>query len=281
MDWFVAAIVSAVVLSGQLLAFQQLQKFYPIRVYMTYIWLGAALMLAIVFLRPEDVPAILTNLIPLIVAGLSSWGGIYALNQAMKTQTNLGYIEAVMAIRIVITYIISLLAFQAPFDLLRLVGIIAITLGVLAVAGTIRIRMDEFKLDWLPWALTAGVMFALMTIFVRFATDGGVSAEVATVVVLVVAGIAFLAACRVEGLSLRLNRRHLLLVGVTIAFATVGNAAEFISFEHTPNLAYSIAIDNTRMIILYIIGLLLFSEKLQRRKAFGVILTFAGVLLLS
>lgn len=281
MDWFVAAIVSAVVLSGQLLAFQQLQRFYPIRVYMTYIWLGAALLLAIVFLRAEDFPAILANLLPLILAGLSSWGGIYTLNRAMKTQTNIGYIEAVMAIRIIITFIFSLLAFQAPFDLLKLVGIVAITGGVLAVAGTTRLRLDEFKLDWLRWALTAGVLFALMTIFVRFATDGGVSAEVATVVVLIVAGLAFLTACRVEGLSLRLQRSHLLLVGATIACATVGNAAEFISFEHTPNLAYSIAIDNTRMIILYVIGLLLFSEKLQRSKAFGVILTFVGVLMLS
>lgn len=108
MDWFVAAIVSALALSGQALFFQRLQRLYPVRVYLTWVWLGAALLLALVFLRPADIPSIQANIVPLLVAGLCSWGGIYTYNRAIKLQTNLGYIEAVVALRIAITYVFSI-----------------------------------------------------------------------------------------------------------------------------------------------------------------------------
>lgn len=281
MDWFVAAIVSAIALSGQALFFQRLQRLYPVRAYLTWVWLGAALLLALVFLRPADLPLIGGNIVPLLLAGLCSLGGMYAFNRAIQLQTNLGYIEAVKAVRIIITYGFSLWAFNAPFDGVRLIGIIAIMLGVLAVSGVQKLDLNEFRIDWLRWALAAGLLFSLLTIFVRYATDGGVSAEVATVVVLGIAGALFLASCRMDGVSLRLQRSHVWIVLAAIAFATVGNAAEFIAFGKAPNLAYAIAIDNSRMIILYIAGLILFAERLQRNKALGIVVTFVGVVLMS
>jgi drug/metabolite transporter (DMT)-like permease len=281
MDWFLAAIVSAIALSGQVLAFQRLQRYFPIKVYMTYVWLGAALLLAIVYLRPADFAAIRANIIMLVLAGVSSWGGIYALNQSIKHQTNIGYIEAVGALRIIITYLFSIVAFNAPFEWIKLVGVILIMSGVFAVAGTLRVDLKQFKFDWVSWAVVAGLLFALLTIFVRYATDGGVTAEVATVVVLFIAGLLFLGSCVADQTPLRLGRGHIGLLAVAILFATVGNAAEFIAFEKAPNLAYAIAIDNTRLIILYIVGLVMFSEQLQRHKALGVLVTFVGVVLLS
>jgi uncharacterized membrane protein len=61
----------------------------------------------------------------------------------------------------------------------------------------------------------------------------------------------------------------------------IGNGALFVAYAKTPNLAYAIAIDNSRIIILYVIGLLMSNERWQFSKAVGVILTFVGILLLS
>ena len=281
MTWFVAAIVSAFALSGQALMFQQLQKNYSIPVYMSYVWMGAALLLSLVFFRPDDIEPVMDNMLLLVLAGLSSLAGQFCFNQAIKSQNNIGYIEAVSSIRIPFAYLFSIVAFEATFDMLRLGGVIAISVGVLIVGGVQRLRLDEFKVDWLGWSLGAGFSFGMLTILVRYATDGGVTAEVATVIVLVVAGLAFIGLSVAEKESFVIKREHLVVLIAAILFATVGNSAEFISFELAPNLAYSIAIDNTRIIILYIAGLILFSEQLNRRKGLGVLITFAGVVMLA
>jgi uncharacterized membrane protein len=245
-------------------------------------------------LRPADFAPILDNSFMLILAGLTSFFGIYSYNQAIKTQNNLGYIEAIIAIRTAITYVFSMLVLNAAFDFRKVLGVIVITIGVLAVAEAFPIKRQaskktdvanneraKFKLGWLAWTLIAALMFTLMPIFLRYATDGGAKAEVAIVVVLVVAGSLFLIWSNLVKNSLEIARPHIIIVLGAIAFAVVGNAADFISFQNTPNLAYAIAISNTRMIILYILGMILFSEKLQSFKAIGIVLTFIGVILLS
>jgi drug/metabolite transporter (DMT)-like permease len=281
MSWFTAAVFSAIALSGQGLAFQRLQGKHPINVFMTYIWLGAGFVLAIFFLPGTDLAVLVRNMHWLVFSGLCSWVGIYAYNRAIQLQTNIGYIEAVAALRIVLTYVYSIAAFGAVFEGIKLTGVVLVMIGVFAVAGTLRIRRSDLSLDWLVWGLLAGLCFGLLTIAVRYATDDGVDAKVATLAVLFVAGTMFLCATVVSHTSLRLERRHYPMVVITIAFASVGNATEFIAFERTPNLAYAIAIDNTRMIILFLVGMFLFSEELNRVRALGIIFTFSGVILLS
>ncbi|MAS38290.1 MAG: hypothetical protein CL610_30110 [Anaerolineaceae bacterium] len=281
MDWFWAAVVSAITLSGQGLAFQQLQRHYRIQVYMTYIWWGSALVLALVFLRPADLPVISANALPLVLAGVSSFTGVYCFNRAIRVQTNLGYIEAVIALRVAVTYLFSVIVLAAPVEPIRLLGVIGVTLGVFAIAGALNLRLAEFRLDWLTWALAASLLFAAMTIFVRMATDGGIGGEVATVVVLVVSGSLFFVSSLLSRSSFRVEKKHVGLMIGAIAFAAVGNAANFISYQLAPNLAYAIAIDNGRIIILYVAGLLMYAERLHRVKVFGIALTFVGVLLLS
>lgn len=279
--WFIAAIVSAFALSGQSLAFQRLQQHFPIKLYLAYVWLGAALVLGVIYLRLADLTAVSHNLIWLTLSALCSLGGIFAYNRAIQTQNNLGYVEAVMALRIALAYVASLFLFDATVDLRRLLGIVFVTLGVYLVAERIRFTRDAFQFEWVSWALAAGLFFALLTVFVRLATDGGVSAQVTLVFVLLVAGLIFLAGCITDKTPLRPPVSRLWLIAVAIIFAIIGNAAEFISFETTPNLAYAIAIDNTRMIILYLISLFMFTESLQKVKAAGIALAFVGVLLLG
>lgn len=281
MDWFWAAIVSAVGLSGQALMFQRLQKYYPINVFMTYAWLGAAIVLSILFLRPEDFPAIQRNWLPLLLAGLTSLTGNYAYNRAIRLQPNIGYIESIMAWRLILTYVFSIIVLQAAFESLRLVGVVLVVFGVLAVSEAYKMSSDDIQWDWLNWAFLGGLSFGLLTIFVRYANDDGVTGEVSLVIVLIVAGLSFLLAAVRENESLVIHTQHTLLYLALIAFAVIGNGALFVAYEKTPNLAYAIAIDNSRIIILYMIGLLMSNERWQLPKAIGVILTFVGILLLS
>lgn len=281
MDWFAAAVLSAIGLSGQALVFQRLQKHYPINVFMTYAWFGAAVILAALFLRPEHMEGIAGNILPLALSGLASMAGNYAYNRAIRLQANIGYVEAIMSWRLVLTYFYSLLLLNAAFDHLRLAGVVMIIAGVLAVSGAWRMRTRDLSVAWLSWALLGGFSFALNSIFARFATDDGVPAEVSLVIVLLVAGCGFLGGAVYERATLKVKLKHSHLIGAVVLCATLGNAALFVAYAESPNLAYAIAIDNSRIIILFLIGLALFSESWSRAKALGIAMTFAGILLLA
>ena len=281
MDWFTAAIISAVGLSGQALVFQRLQKHYPINTFMTYAWLGATLALALLFLRPQDFAAIGRNILPLALSGISSMVGNYAYNRAIRLQGNIGYIEAVMSWRLIVTYVYSFFVLNAAFEPLRLGGMVLIISGVLAVSGAWRMKASEIRLAWLSWALLGGLSFALVSIFVRFANDDGVSGEVSLIIVLLVAGIGFLGAAIGEKSSLRIRLRHGHFIIAVIGCAVLGNAALFVAYAKSPNLAYAIAIDTSRSIILYLVGLAMFSRTWNPAKAVGIALSFVGILLLA
>ena len=281
MDWFTAALASALGLSAQALVFQRLQKHYPINAFMTWAWLGATVVLVILFLRPAHFDAIARNIAPLVLSGLASMAGNYAYNRAIRLQGNIGYVEAVMSWRLILTYIYSLLLLGAAFEPLRLAGVVLIVSGVVAVSGAWRISAKDIRIAWLSWSLLGGLSFALNSIFVRFANDDGVSGEVSLIVVLLVAGIGFLFAAIGEKSSLRIKFQHGHLIAAVIVCAVVGNAALFIAYAKSPNLAYAIAIDNSRIIILYLVGLVMFSQTWSVAKALGIALTFAGILLLA
>ena len=281
MDWFLAAVLSAIGLSAQALLFQRLQKHYAINAFMAYAWLGAAALLAVVYLRTEAFEAIALNAVPLALSGLTSMAGNYAYNRAIRLQGNIGYVEAIMSWRLIITYFYSLLLLQAHFEALRLAGMILIIAGVLAVSGAWRMKTRDLKIAWLSWALLGGFCFALNSIFARFATDDGVSAEVALLIVLLIAGLSFFAAAIYEGASLRVKLAHSHLIIAVVVCAALANAALFVAYAHAPNLAYAIAIDNARIIILFLAGLALFSQSWSRARAIGIALTFAGILLLA
>ena len=281
MSWFLAAVMSAVGLSAQALAFRRLQKFYPINSFMSYIWLGAALVLSLLFLRAEHLEAIGRNILPLVISGITSMTGNYAYNRAIHRQGNIGYIEAVMSWRLVLTYVFSLIVLNAAFDVLRLGGVALIAAGVLAVSGAWRMNLKDLSLDWVGWSLAGGLSFGLSSIFARFANEDGVPGEVSLIIVLLVAGVVFLAAALREKSPLKIDLSHGWLMLATIAIAALGNGALFVAYARAPNLAYAVAIDNSRIIILYLVGLAMFSETWMRTKAAGIALTFVGILLLS
>ncbi len=281
MDWFAAALLSAVGLSAQALVYQRLQKHYPINTYMAWAWLGATVVLAALYLRPEHIGGIARNIVPLLLSGASSMAGNYAYNRAIRLQDNIGYVEAIMSWRLIITYVYSLLLLGSVFEPLRLAGMILIIAGVLAVSGAWRMKASDVKIAWLGWALLGGFFFALLSIFARFANDDGLSGEVSIIVVLLVAGLGFLTAAIGEKSSLKIRISHIHLIIAVIVCAVVGNAAQFVSYAKSPNLAYAIAVDNSRIIILFLVGIMLVSQSWSRAKAIGIALTFGGILLLA
>ncbi len=281
MDWFAAALLSAVGLSAQALVYQRLQKHYAINTYMTYAWLGATVILTALYLRPVHLDAVARNIVPLVLSGLSSMAGNYAYNRAIRLQGNIGYVEAIMAWRLVLTYVYSLIMLGAAFEPLRLAGMILVIAGVLAVSGAWRMKSSDVKVAWLSWALLGGFFFALLSIFARFANDDGVSGEISIIVVLLVAGIGFLGGAIAEKSSLKIRFAHIHLIIAVIVCAVIGNAAQFVSYEKAPNLAYAIAVDNSRIIILFLVGIMLVSQSWSRAKAIGIALTFGGILLLA
>ncbi|MGB1286482.1 MAG: hypothetical protein ACPG7F_08120 [Aggregatilineales bacterium] len=292
MTWFLAALLASVFFSGQALIFQQLQKHYPISVFMTLVRLGSGTLLAFFFLRPDDIP-LLTQFAPhLILSAFCSWAGTYAYNRAIRAQDNIGYVHAVLGAQTALSYGYSLLFLNASFEWLRLGGVITLTAGALLVSGVLQQSQhvpDEKNAQssvsgvpvWFLWALLAAILFTIMTIFVRYTTDNGVASQDALAIILLITGVLFLGGCFQTGQSLSIAAAHRPLLIGAILLAAIGNLLEFFSYENTPNLAYTIAISNTRMILLYIIGLWMFSQKVQLLRAAGIALAFIGVMALS
>ena len=170
---------------------------------------------------------------------------------------------------------------HAAFEPLPLAGMVLIIAGVLGVSGAWHMRASDIGIAWLSWALFGGLSFAMLSIFARFANDDGVSGEVSLIIILFVAGLGFLGAAIGEKSSLKIRLAHSHLIIAVIICAVLGNAAQLIANAKAPNLAYAIAIDNSRIIILFLVGLVLFSQTWNRTKAIGIALTFGGILLLA
>ena len=83
-----------------------------------------------------------------------------------------------------------------------------------------------------------------------------------------------------NGRNLKPTSDRLTLVA-TIALSAIGNAAFFSSLAAAPNLAYPAAIDNLRIILLYLAALIVGTDRLEPTRGFGILLTFACAVLLA
>ena len=120
MNWYISAICSAILFTGQFLSMQKLQETISIRVYMTYIWTGAGTVLFIIYLKNEYIPLLIKNLPILILGGLASWAGTYTYNLAIRYQANLGYVESLSSVRLAILFCVSILYLDSEFRIDKL-----------------------------------------------------------------------------------------------------------------------------------------------------------------
>lgn len=279
MNWYLSAIIAAIAFTGQFLGMKKLQSTYPILVYMTYIWLGSATILGILFVRPAK-GLTLIHLFFLFLASIASWTGMYAYNLAMKQQSNIGYVEALSSIRVVVLYGISVLFFGALFEPVRILAVTGAVIGVILTTGFRSQTSQTSSKVWAFWAILSGLMFALLTTCVRIVTTNGLDSQTATAVILFISGWLYFMTSKASRTSLK-PRGKLSILLFTIAISSIGNVMLFSSYSSAPNLAYPTAINNGRMILLYIVSLLDQSDKLESRRLIGIILTFICIALLG
>lgn len=258
---------------------QKLQASYPITTYMAYIWLGGAITLGILFARPTPYLT-LTNIGILAVGGVASWAGMYSYNLAIRYQSNLGYIEALTSTRVVITYFVSLLFFNAILDVPKLIAIIGLVIGVVMVTGSQNRDKPKDRNFWVLWAALSGVAFAVVITCTKVVLARGLDTYTTTAAILLGAGLIYISSAVLNHTSLKLSGGTL-TISLAIVFAVAGNVFAFTSFGKAPNLAYPVAISNSRIILLYLIAVATRSDKLESWRAIGVILAFVCVALFS
>ncbi|MCS7260091.1 MAG: hypothetical protein NZ765_04825 [Anaerolineae bacterium] len=280
MTWYLSALVAALFYAAQMLGLRRLQRSYPIPVYMAYIWLGAGALIGLVSIHTgEEIGGV--NWLCVLGAALSSWAGMYALNRAIRLQPNLGYIDAVGMLRLALVYGLSLAFFDAVFEPLKLVALLGIALGVLLIVGVQQVESRaESNRWWVIWQLLAVLCFTTLLTCMRIATTDGTDARVVTSLVMLIAGFFYVASALYGRQSLHPARDRSLLFFTIIASA-VANIAFFTSLASTPNLAYTDAVVNLRLVILYGVALATKVDRLDPTKALGVALTFIGAAFLG
>ncbi|MGQ9502683.1 MAG: hypothetical protein ACUVSF_03200 [Anaerolineae bacterium] len=280
MIWYLSAIVAAIFYAAQMLGLRRLQRSYPIPVYMAYVWLGAGALIRLFFIHSgEDLRGASWALV--LGAAMGSWAGMYAVNQAIRLQPNLGYVDAVGTLRLGLIYMLSIALFGAIFEPLKLLALLGVAAGVILIVG-VKQGESHGKSDrrWVMWQMFAVLCFTLLFGCVRIATASGADARVMTSLVMLAAGMLYVASALRNRESLYpANERPVILL--TIAASAIGNLAFFTSLASAPNLAYTDAIVNLRLVILYVIALVMGADQLDITKALGVALTFGCAALLS
>ncbi len=279
MTWSLYALTAAIAYTAQMLGMQRLQKSYPISVFMAYLWIGAGTLIGIVFIRPtEHLP--LEDGLLLCIAAFASWMGMHAVNAAIKIQPNIGYVSAVGSVRLIFAYVVSLWLFGALFEPVKLIYVAGTAMGAILVVGLRRQDRASKQTPWVLWTLLSSVSFTLLFVCAKALAMTGFDVRAATSILMLLAGLMYVGSSVHNGQSLKPTRDHLTLVA-TIALSTIGNAAFFSSLAAAPNLAYPAAIDNLRIILLYLAALIVGTDRLEPIKGFGILLTFACAVLLA
>lgn len=279
MDWYIAAIAAAVFYAAQMLGLRRLQRSYPIPVYMAYVWLGAGAIIGLLFIRTTETLNPLTLLL-VVGAALGSWAGMYAVNRAIGLQPNVGYVDAVGTLRLGLIYGVSIVVFGAVFEPLKLLALAGGVVGVALIVGLKRDPTVSADRRWVIWLLFSILCFTLLFVCIRLATQRGLDARAATSLVMLIAGALYVATAVRGGHSLRLSTDRPMIL-LTIVFATIGNIAFFTSLVSAPNLAYTDAVVNLRLIILYAAALIMGADRVQPARALGVAVTFGCAVLLG
>jgi uncharacterized membrane protein len=279
MTWYLYALTATIAYTAQMLGMQRLQKSYPISVFMAYVWLGAGTLIGIAFIRPTE-HLTLENGLLLCVAAFASWLGMHATNSAIRIQPNIGYVSAVASVRLIFAYAVSLLVFGALFDPVKLIYVAGTAMGAIMVVGLRRQDREGRQTAWVLWALLSAVSFTLLFACAKALAMRGLDIRAATSMLMLLAGLMYVGSSVHNGRNLKPTSDRLALVA-TIAFSAIGNVAFFSSLAEAPNLAYPAAIDNLRIILLYLTALMVGTDRLELTKGFGVLLTFACAVLLA
>lgn len=280
-SWYIFSLLSVICVTGASFCFLRLQKSYSIAVYLFYIWGATGLLLTpVLFLRYKNISLTVDDILILTFAGIASWLGNYAYNQAFSVETNIGYVEAVSSVRIPVVYVISLFFFGAFFEVAKFLAIFLMLFGIYLVNRSPSSREDPTDKVWVLWAFVSGLMFAFLIISNRFLSDRGIDALTAVPIWILIASVCYGLNGIFQNRNFRIDHDRKIIV-LAILFTIVGQLALFTAYNTAPNLAYPAAISNSRMVLMYMISVLFITKQYNFYRSLGVMMATIGVIMLS
>ena len=270
--------MSVICVTGAFFCFQKLQRSYPIPVYLFYVWFLSGILLSLLSnwgglaFSPLQIAL-------LILAGVFSWYGNYAYNIAIKYESNIGYVESVSSIRLPLVYIVSIVFLDSKLDLIKLIGLIFVVIGVTLVTDMkLSLKLENTK--WLIWALTSGIMFALLIIFNRILNTQGIEAQTALPIWILIASFCYAMTAYTNKQSFQ-PKGKLLFLATAIILTVVGQLSLFTAYSTAPNLAYPTAIANSRLILMYLLSFLFIQQPFRVKRFLGILLATLAIVMLS
>ncbi|HSR13335.1 MAG TPA: hypothetical protein VLS90_17955 [Thermodesulfobacteriota bacterium] len=296
MPWFAYSILAATFFVGLYLCIRWLtdRGFAPRQILLfmvAFALLGFLAAAAPSFSRvfaSENCPAFLAAG---LFAGIFSSIGHWADFESIKRAPNPGFSTSIRNASVLPVTFLSVLFFNSQFRLGKLIGVILILAGVIALviqkqtaSGGKWTRKTEPNNRWAQLAFVALGGYSLTVLGMKKAVLLGFSPPEIMVVIYVVNLVFFGILCRNEfGGYFRDKSRLKFFLPLAVACAFFAFAVNWLNvkgIELAPNPGYHEAIRSTNVLLVTFLAIPLFSASMDRQKILGVIGTLAGVVIL-
>ncbi len=221
-----------------------------------------------------------------IFASIGHWADFEAIGRA----PNPGYATSIRNTSILPVTILSVILFDSPFQLIRLVGIFLIFTGMIVLLIERKTELNEgenghsVKKSWVPQAFIAMTCYTLAVLGMKKATLLGFAPPEICLVIYIINFIFFFVICRNELKSyfedkIRL-KFFLPIVLICAFFAFTVNLLNIKAISLAPNPGYHEAIRNTNVLFITLLAIPLFSASINKQKMIGIVSTVAGIVVL-
>ena len=223
-------------------------------------------------------------------AGIFTSIGHWADFEAIGRAPNPGYATSIRNSSVLPVTILSVLLFDSPFHLIKLLGIFLILAGIIALLIEKKTDSKEgesrqpAKNSWIPRAFIALASYTLAVFGMKKATLLGFAPPEICLCIYIVNFIFFLVICRKELKSYfedKIRLRFFLPVVLVCAFfAFTVNLLNVKGISLAPNPGYHEAIRNTNVLFITLLAIPLFSASINKQKMIGIVSTVAGIVVL-
>lgn len=252
MLWVIAALASAVLLGAQAIGLRAMSIKYRVPNYMGFVWMIAGVTILMGGVATQTI-AVGSDPWLILLAGAASWAGMCTYNLALREAPNPGLPDAAASARTPLVYMMGL-GLGAGFQAWQLVGVglSVLSLMALSLSGTRSSSPTRSRRpNWLPWALTSALAFAMFIVLCVGSAARGTSVPLATGCALALGGLIFILQALLGstgGLSEVVKDGRLYL---TASAAALGNFLLIYASAEAPNPGYATAISSVRPAVLY------------------------------
>jgi len=226
-------------------------------------------------------------LLTVAMAGLFSVLGNWTNFEAIKRSPNPGYPLGISTITILTTALLSVLIFNSPFDLFKILGTILVIIGITLIAVEKKDYLTE-KTRQSHWQLFAFIaLFCFTVTILTLKQTISIIGIAPKEINLFIFGFNFLAFALFSGKELKdyftdkvRLKTFLPLVLIASIFSFLGNFFNITGLGLAPNPGYNEAIKNTNVLFVTLFSTLLFSASFDKYKFLGIITIIFGVIIL-